>query len=139
MAAMNHFLLDRSSDPNESDIGRFGQSSVCHILKKMLACDPCPSHYQARVYGGAAVLKTVSRKSNVGEDNIEVAMEILAANKIRVIHTEIGGGRGRRIEFNTAENIINCRFTGEIPRGKKSSPANPVDPANSTNPANSTA
>ena len=119
LAAMNHFLLDRSSDPYETDIGRFGWTSTEYVLKKLFSCDPCPSHYQARVYGGAAVLKTVSGEANVGSKNIDVAMGILTANNIRVIHTEIGGDRGRRIEFYTAENIVNCRYTGDIPRKKK--------------------
>ena len=117
-AAMNHFLLDAPSNPHEMDIGRYGTTSTEYILNKLFAMDPHPTHYQGQIFGGAAVLKN-SAADDVGERNIAIAMEILAARHIKVIHSEIGGSRGRRIKFNTVSNTVDCRFTGDIPRKNK--------------------
>lgn len=117
-SAMNHFLLDASANPHEMDIGRYGNTATEYILNKLFAADPCPTHYQAQVFGGAAVFKN-STGDDVGEKNIAIAIEMLAARHIKVIHTEIGGNRGRRIKFDTAANTVDCRFTGDIPRKYK--------------------
>ncbi len=121
-SAMNHFILDASPNPYEIDIGRYGTTATEYILNKLFTMDPHPTHYQAQVFGGAAVFKN-SSADDVGEKNIAVAMEILAARHIKVIHTEIAGNRGRRIKFDTVSNTVDCRFTGDIPRKYSPKPA----------------
>jgi chemotaxis protein CheD len=116
--AMNHFLMDRPSDPGDPEIGRYGITSTRHILDAVLAIDPEPTHYRAGILGGAEVLKTASADMQIGSRNIQAATEILRAAHIRVAQEEVGGVRGRRVRFNTRTGEIECRFAGDIPRKK---------------------
>lgn len=122
-AAMNHFLLDRPADKNSTDIGRFGITATEHIVKKLFAEDDDCRHYCAQVFGGANVLKNQDTGISVGADNVKAALDVLGKYRIRIIHKEVGGLRGRRIKFDTLQNIVNCRFTGEIPRKRRTSGA----------------
>ena len=114
--AMNHFLMDRSRDPAERDIGRYGVLSTRRIVEAVMAIDPNATHYRATVIGGAAVLKTPNADTGIGRANVEAALEVLRSAGIRVAGQEVGGTRGRRIRFNTQTGEIECRFAGDIPR-----------------------
>ena len=115
-AAMNHFLQSHPVLQADSDIGRYGTTSTEHVIEALLRSDPAASHYDASIFGGAAVLKSASPKANIGQANIDVAHEVLNRYRIRIIHEEVGGTRGRRVRFNTAANTIYCRFAGQKKR-----------------------
>ena len=110
-AAMNHFLQSYPPQVGDYDIGRYGLTSTEYIIDTLMKSDPVASHYRARIYGGAAVLRTGGR-AYIGEDNIEIARRILSANRIRIVEEQVGGERGRRIRFDTATNTVICRLAG---------------------------
>jgi chemotaxis protein CheD len=117
-AAMNHFLQSSPPKVGDHDIGYYGLTSTEHIIGMLMKSDPIASHYTARIYGGAAVLKT-SGQANIGLDNIEIARSVLSASRIRVVQEQVGGDRGRRIKFDTATNTVACRFAGDTRKSKK--------------------
>jgi chemotaxis protein CheD len=91
---MNHFLMDRPTNPTEVNIGQ---------------------------YGGAAVLKTANVDGHIGSANVEAALEVLRSARIRIAGQEVGGTRGQRIRFNTQTGEIECRSAGDIP-GRRAAP-----------------
>jgi chemotaxis protein CheD len=110
-AAMNHFLQSSPRLDGDPDIGYYGLTSTEHIIGMLMKSDPIASHYRARIYGGAAVLKTEGM-ANIGQNNIEIARRVLSASRIRIVEEEVGGDRGRRIKFDTATNTVVCRLAG---------------------------
>ncbi len=119
IAAMNHFLRDRPVGDCGRNVGEFGSTSTRHIISELLAIDGVTAHYRAMVYGGAAVVKTMSGGSDVGRRNVEVALEVLAEARIRVSEKQILGTRGRRVTFNTADGTVKWRFAGDVGRKKR--------------------
>lgn len=113
-AAMNHFLLAQPTTRCAADIGRFGTTATKQIIQHLFEIDPVPTHYQGQIFGGAAVLRSSKAAENVGNLNIETARAILKDFHIKIVHEQVGGTRGRRIKFNTGNNTVHCRFTGEI-------------------------
>ncbi len=111
-AAMNHYLLARPSANNENDIGRYGVTSIDHIVKSLLAMDPNPSSLEAQLFGGAAVMDSLAKTSNVGADNIAMAKEMMSKYGIRITHTDLAGNKGRRISFNTETNEVVSKPVG---------------------------
>ncbi len=111
-AAMNHYLLARPGSGNENDIGRYGTTSIEQIVKSLLAMDPNPSVLEAQLFGGAAVMDSLAKTSNVGGDNIAMAKEMMSKYGIRIIHSDLGGTKGRRISFNTQTNQIESKLVG---------------------------
>jgi chemotaxis protein CheD len=119
-AAMNHFLQSHPILESDSDIGRYGITSIAHIIEALFQSDPVASHYDAYVFGGAAVLKSANAMANIGQANIDVARQVLDRYRIRIVHEEVGGTRGRRVKFDTGSNTVSCRYAGDV-RKKKTS------------------
>ncbi|MFH1719910.1 MAG: chemotaxis protein CheD [Planctomycetota bacterium] len=113
-AAMNHFLRDRPIGDGAVDIGQFGSTSTRHIVDKLMAIDDVPSHYRAMVFGGAAVIKTVARDSDIGSRNIDAALQVLADARIPITKKEVSGKRGRRVIFDTEAGTVTWRFAGDV-------------------------
>jgi chemotaxis receptor (MCP) glutamine deamidase CheD/CheY-like chemotaxis protein len=110
-AGMNHYMLPEA--PGTSERGKYGDTSIRQMLKALLSRDPDPQHYWARVYGGASVLGHLGPFGDIGQRNIEVARRVLGEFAIGIRHEEVGGNRGRRLEFDTQKDIIDCRTVGE--------------------------
>jgi len=118
-AAMNHFLLDRSRVEVGTDIGRYGTTSIEHIISTLMAVDDNPFNYRAQIFGGGAVVEALTVGGDIGERNISVAREVLKSHNIRIIKEDIGGNRGRRISFDTATNTVMCKYTGQTEEAKR--------------------
>jgi chemotaxis receptor (MCP) glutamine deamidase CheD/CheY-like chemotaxis protein len=116
---MNHFLLDRSKNAGTNDVGRYGTTSTEHIISTLMSIDASASHYQAQIFGGAAVIDALSSSSDIGGKNILVAIEVLDAHSIKITKKDIGGKQGRRIKFDTATNTVHCKYMGETEEGKR--------------------
>jgi chemotaxis protein CheD len=113
-AAMNHFLRACDNGKPDCKTGEYGSLSTPYIIKSLMEIDPDASHYRAQIFGGAAVIKTKSSAYSIGENNINIALEVLAHYRIRIINKDIGGTRGRNIIFDTSTNTVHCRFAGQV-------------------------
>ncbi|MEZ4443626.1 MAG: response regulator [Polyangiaceae bacterium] len=117
VAAMNHFLLPGSPDGVPTDVGRFGYPSTRAMLKKAFAVDPDPSHFTAKLFGGGAVLARYGVDGHVGASNVKAARNVLRELGVRIVHEDVGGTRGRYIDFDTARDTVESRLlsSGSIP------------------------
>lgn len=119
VACMNHYMLPTYEGTGEA--GRYGDSAINEILRRAFAFDPDPRHYRARIYGGGAVVGHLNGKvaGGIGNRNIEVARTVLAARGIKISTEDVGGTRGRRLNFNTETSAIDCRVVGTDENAQK--------------------
>jgi len=99
-----HFLL--AQDPEMDDPGlkgsstRYGNVAIPSLVRKFLRRGSRIGDLRAVVVGGALLLD-VNEVFFVGERNVRFANKFLAEQGIRIVHREIGGDLGRRLEFRT--------------------------------------
>lgn len=109
-AGMNHYMLPEAAPGG--DAGRYGDTAIHLIVKALFALDADPKHYRARVYGGGKVIGHLGAFGEIGNRNIEMARALLHDLGIVISHQDVGGSRGRRIDFNTSTGVIDCRQVG---------------------------
>lgn len=110
IAGMNHYMLPEFVAGGE--VGRYGDSSTRVMLQTLFVLDADPSHYRARIYGGGAVIGHLGALGDIGARNIEIARTLLGERGIAIDHEDVGGTRGRRIDFNTETGAVLCRPVG---------------------------
>ncbi|MFZ3138594.1 MAG: chemotaxis protein CheD [Thermodesulfovibrionales bacterium] len=65
---------------------------------------------KAKIFGGADTLFNAKNgDTGIGARNSMLAEDMLNAEGIPIISTDIGGNCGRRIEFNTKTGIVKLR------------------------------
>ena len=112
-AGMNHFIHDRSQNPNETNIGRFGDLATHHIIDTLYRLDRDPAHYRARIFGGGNVVSHLNAGMGIGTKNIAAAESVLKEYGIQITERKVGGRQGMKIYFNTSDFSVISRPVGE--------------------------
>lgn len=110
MGGMIHYALPHQFDHNlDEDPLRYGDQAIPILIEEMkkLSLGPVGA-LKAKIIGGANCLVRASGGgfNNIGEQNIQMAREILARHHIEVIGEHVGGEVGRKVYFHTADGRV---------------------------------
>jgi len=109
IGGMNHFMLpltDKEAHEVDwgkrglaSDATRYGNFAMEHLINLILKSGGRRVNLRAKVFGGGKVLKHMS---DVGQRNIDFAMNYLEQENIKVEGTDIGSYYPRKVLFEPA-------------------------------------
>jgi chemotaxis protein CheD len=109
VGGINHYMLPYWNGEGLAS-PKYGNIANEKLLERLLQLGASKQNMVAKIFGGANQLK--SNIINVGERNVLVAREQMAAFGIRVIYENVGGHEGRRIKYNTGTNEVWLKFLG---------------------------
>jgi len=99
-----HYLLP-AWDGKGVPSPRYGNVAISALLQKLADAGANSAQLRAKVFGGGClfdVMREASpKKDHLGSRNVEIALELLAKERIPVVAKEVGGDRGQRIVFQT--------------------------------------
>lgn len=108
VAGINHFLL-----PSGEHSLRYGDIAIPALVEEMLRRG-CHLHgIEAKVFGGAAVLRGEPSAHDIGPKNIDMAVEHLAHLGIPVVAQRTGGRSGLSLRLFTATGEVLVRSVAE--------------------------
>ena len=100
VGGLNHFMLPSdSTTPNP----RYLRHAMDMLLEQLGAMGARRSRLEAKLFGGAAVLKIGDPAVDLGSRNVEAARTRLAQERIPVVEECVGGDRGRKLTFITSD------------------------------------
>lgn len=102
---MNHFMLPFWNGSGLAS-PKYGNIAMEQLVDRMLKINCKRENLVAKIFGGARMLREQSEFFDIGRRNINLAIQQLADEEIRIVAQSTGGERGRKIYFNTA--------TGEV-------------------------
>jgi chemotaxis protein CheD len=94
VGGMNHFLLPGVSESRDGE--RYGAYLMELLINGLLKRGARRERMEAKLFGGARMLEGLS---DIGRENAAFAKSFLDNEGIRVIAENLGGVRGRRVEF----------------------------------------
>ncbi len=97
VGGMNHFLLpgdDRNFDPRDAE--RYGVHLMELLVNGLMQLGARRDRLQAKLFGGARVVRGLS---DVGRKNGEFAERFLRYEGITIVNQDLGGEKGRRLQF----------------------------------------
>ncbi len=97
IGGMNHFLLPHHVGRERST--RFGTVAVPELVAALLRVGASRNTLVAKVFGGANGIAGAHLSRRLGEENADLAMRLLEEAGIRVLDTDVGGSRGRKLVF----------------------------------------
>jgi chemotaxis protein CheD len=96
----NHYVHPHAAAASLAEALRFGVPAIQALIASVVSLGARRDRLAAKVYGGAHVLKTMSgERWHLGAANVEVARTVLRAERIPVHAMEVGGVRGRKLQF----------------------------------------
>jgi chemotaxis protein CheD len=101
IGGINHFLLPAHTDTAPAS-ARYGDLAIRELIEHLVAFGCRQRNLLSKVFGGACVLEAFQVKQrHLGQRNVQVAEEILAAVGIPLTGQDVGGQRGRKLIFHT--------------------------------------
>ncbi len=102
IGAMNHFLYPRTPDPAQATT-RYGNVAVLTLIRLMLAEGVAREGLEGQIFGGGTQ-GTSRPEEDIGPQNVQVARKILRQQGIPITSEDVGGGKGRKLIYNTGTN-----------------------------------
>lgn len=85
---------------------KYGNIAIPRLYEKLLSFGCRHSDIRAKVFGGGDVLAVRNSLLNVGERNVILAKDLLKKMRISITSSDVRGGTGRKILFNTHSGIV---------------------------------
>lgn len=112
---MNHFILPNR--PSNAEISpRFGDVAIPQLVEAMLALGSKLCNLQAKIFGGAYVLRAGDPAFSAGRRNVEIAVAELRRWKIPIVASRLSGTRGLVIRQCTDCGDVWVRLAGPAAR-----------------------
>ncbi len=102
---MNHFLYPSAKSPLEATT-RFGNVATVVLIRLLIEEGSEKEDIEAQIFGGASEPDSAPELQDVSRKNIDVARNILAKNGIPIVSEDVGGGKGRKLIFNSHSNEV---------------------------------
>lgn len=111
ISGMNHYLLPLWNNDGLAS-PKYGNISIEKLIDAMETVGCERKNIIAKVFGGASP-NNFCDKNNllVGQKNINIAMDLLNKAKIKVVASDVGGNRGRKIAFNSVTGKVTLKYT----------------------------
>lgn len=117
VGGMFHALLpcreEASRASDDQPECRFVDGAIEHMLTVFLGCGAMPGELEAKLFGGSDMFaEGQGGGAQMGRRNIEKAEDVLRAAGVRVLSSDVGGVRGRKILFSPTTGEVWVRLVG---------------------------
>ena len=100
---MNRFQFPFIGDRRNAT-AEYGNAATIALIRMFMEDGSKKKHLEAQILGGA--YNPDISQQDIGRDNIKIARRILIKEGINVTSEDIGGGKGRKVVFNTNTNEL---------------------------------
>lgn len=98
---MNHYLV-----PSGGATAIHGEWATTHLVQRLCQLGSRPDDLQGKIFGGGSPLKLVNESCAIGEANVTIARQVLAAHAIPVVAERVGHGAGIRLFFENWSGVV---------------------------------
>jgi chemotaxis protein CheD len=101
----NHFMLPEGPASGENAT-RYANVANPALLKRMFDLGADVKTLEAKIFGGSLPNVTFgNEKDHLGDLNVKTLTHFLKMNDIRLVQSEVGGTRGRKLIFQTDDGL----------------------------------
>lgn len=106
---LNHYMLAEQGDGTWNR-GKYGDCAIRDLIAEAKKAGCKKTDLKAQIYGGGNVVGHLgSAKDDVGEKNIDIALQLLGQFGISLVRREVGDFHGRKIHMDTSTGIVEVK------------------------------
>jgi len=117
VAGMSHIMLPNNHEGKDvKKLGKYADTAVPKLIEDLIALGALKSRLKAKMAGGAQMFSIPGKNSAsflaIGERNIETTKKMLEKYGIPLVASDVGGNKGRSVEFYTDNWIMIVKVIG---------------------------
>jgi chemotaxis protein CheD len=105
-----------AADGADTQPGKYADTAIRAMLRRMVEKGAAYTSVEAKIAGGSDMFEFESFGDGVGNRNVDAAKEELEKLGVPIVGEDVGGKRGRTVEFDVSTGILNIR-TADGDRG----------------------
>ncbi len=113
VGGMAHIMLPSATGPTDSP-GKFADTGVDALLDSVIHAGARRDRLKAKIAGGAAMFGD-GADSGIGSRNVVAVKERLKKHSIKLVASEVGGNKGRRMSLNPETGDVEVQIIGQEP------------------------
>ncbi|WP_175989030.1 chemotaxis protein CheD [Bacillus sp. Marseille-Q1617] len=117
IAGMVHVMLPSSAIAKETPLNaaKYADSGVEELIRRLRVMGAALPRLKCKMAGGAQMFQVSSKSElmRIGPRNVEAVREALLKKNIPLIGEDVGGSKGRTIEFFAADSTLQVRTVNE--------------------------
>ena len=115
IAGLAHVMLPDgdNNEASEENPGKFADTAIRAMLRQMVEQGATYTGVEAKLAGGSDMFEFDSFGEAVGKRNVDAAREEPDKLGVPVAAEEVGGQRGRTVEFDAADGTLGIRTSDE--------------------------
>ena len=103
---LNHYMLPEQGDGNWVR-GKYGDLAIRDLIADLKKACSDKKNIKAQIFGGGNVTGHLgSSGSDVGERNVDVALQLLGKFEIALVRRDVGGFNGRKIFMDSSTGVV---------------------------------
>ncbi len=115
IGGMNHFMLARNNkvgvETGNTLMGRFGEYAMQLLIDDLVSKGANPKNFEAKVFGGSNIFNMPEKTgAQVGAVNIDFAFDYLNNHSIKIINSDTGGIKPRKIFFDPVTSKVFLKY-----------------------------
>lgn len=110
LGMLSHVVLPQSTGPTTYP-AKFADTAVTHMVTTLQGQGAGPSSLIAKIAGGACMFGD-GKFMQIGDSNIQAAIQALSAAGIPIVGKEVGGNLGRRVCFDLSSGTLTVECIG---------------------------
>ena len=116
IAGLAHIMLPDSTSSKRGNTNqlKYADTAIDLLMEQLLAKGAVRSSLKAKLAGGAHMFSLPNNNMlKIGERNVEAVLNKLTEHQIKVVAKDVGGNKGRTIEFNIESSSLEIRTVHE--------------------------
>lgn len=113
VAGLAHIMLPNSNPEkmNRDNKYKYADTAIDILITKLIKNEARKFNLKAKIAGGAQMfhLKSSTDVMRIGPRNVEAVKETLKMHQVPIVAADIGGNRGRTIEFDPVSGKLKIR------------------------------
>jgi chemotaxis protein CheD len=117
IAGMVHVMLPDSSLAKDGQLNKakFADTAVKELVDQVVIHGGRRTNLKAKIAGGSQMFQfnSANETMRIGPRNVEAVLQQLEKLQIRVLGSDVGGNKGRTIEFSPENSLLNIRIVNQ--------------------------
>ncbi len=110
IGGINHYMLPKWTGSGTAS-HKYGDIAIAELLKRMIGFGSCKTDLVGKVFGGSET-GVPNGVFHIGKRNIELALNFLEKEKIKVVSQSTGGSLGRKVVFYSESGEVLVKNIG---------------------------
>ena len=114
IGGLAHIMLGQSQEDGLLKPAKYADTAVPYLIRLMARQGAAPHRLKTAKIAGASEMFPTNDRQSISKMNIKAVRHVLQQHQIRITAEDLGGNKGRQIQFDTKTGRVSVLIEGKV-------------------------